>query len=167
MNFEDSGEVFVDGLRIPNRLVTLVNRGLWPRTREEELKQNLKCLVPEDRIRIIAPEQNEIYFLRPPFVTVAYRIGKGDQFWSKFGAQEGISPQLSLVVGSFGLGSDAPILLDYRENRADPAVIRLKWNYGTDVGNVWMRCANSFDEFADLLRLDTPGARVAHPNRRN
>jgi len=161
MSFEDSGDVVVDGLRIPTRLVTLVKRGLWPRTRAEELKQNLKCLVPEDRIRLIAPEQNEIYFVRPPFVTVAHLISKGDQFWSKFGVPEGMSPQLSVFIGSFGLGSDAPILLDYRDNRSNPAVIRLKWNYGTGSGNVWMRCANSFDEFADLLKLDSPGASSA------
>ena len=27
---------------------------------------------------------------------------------------------LGLVIGNFGLGSDAPILLDYRENPANP-----------------------------------------------
>ncbi len=58
-------------------------------------------------------------------------------------------------IGDFGLGSDSPILLDYRADRQSPAVIRLLWkNPGP---NVWVRCADDFDLFADMLGLDGEG----------
>ena len=56
----------------------------------------------------------------------------------------------SLVT--FGLGSDAPILLDYRQGGSSTPVIRLQWR--KPEANVWARCADSFDGFADMLGLD-------------
>ena len=161
-------QVLVDGLMIPERLVALINRGPWPRTEEDELRQNLKPLVTTERIRIIAPEQDRVYFFSPPFPTVA-RLSNGDekQFWLKHGALEDIDAQSSVVIGDFGLGSDAPIVLDYRKSRLSPTVIRLKWNYGIGQRNQWLLCANSFDEFADILCLDSPRERISHPNCRN
>jgi hypothetical protein len=80
------------------------------------------------------------------------RSGPEEEFWSSHGALEGISPELSIVIADFGLGSDSPILLDYRQDRSNPTVIRLQWRKPQP--NVWMRCANGFDEFADILGLD-------------
>jgi len=77
-----------------------------------------------------------------------------DGFWSRFGALEEISPELCVDIGDFGLGSDSPILLDYRQDRSNPAVIRLQWRKPQPNGCV--RCADSFDEFADMLGLDSP-----------
>jgi len=74
------------------------------------------------------------------------------KFWSRFGALEPISPDLSVDIGSFGLGSDTAILLDYRQGGSNPPVLRLKWRKLEP--NVWVRCADSFDEFADMLGLD-------------
>jgi hypothetical protein len=109
-----------------------------------------------ERIHLFAPEQDRIYLISPPFHTVAERRGvrPGDKFWSSFAAPDGISPELSIDIGAFGLGSDAPILLDYRENSSDPSVIRLviRWQLGQP--NLWVRCAETFDEFADMLGLD-------------
>lgn len=160
--------MLVEGLPIPERLVALINSGFWPRTHEEELAQNLKSLVEEARIKIVAPEQNKMYFVRPPFYTVAGRCkGEEKKFWSKFGALEDIEAKLSVIIGDFGIGSDAPILLDYRKNRLSPTVIRLKWNHGVEQRTQWLLCANNFDEFADILCLDSPRERVSHPNCRN
>jgi len=62
--------------------------------------------------------------------------------------------------------SDSPILLDYRHDVSTPAVIRLKLNPIHDetmtdgrkklVGwaNAWLRCADTFDAFADMLGLE-------------
>ena len=77
--------------------------------------------------------------------------GHEREFWSRFGALEQISPDLSIFLGDFGLGSDSPILLDYAKNALSPAVIRLKWNYGEGQRNEWLLCADSFDAFSDLL----------------
>ena len=148
--------MFVDGLRIPERLVKLIDRGLWPGTAAEARRQNLKSLVPPERIHLFAPEEDKIYLMAPPFYTVTTRRqsqGKG-KFWDVFAAPEGISPELSVDIGDFGLGSDSPILLDYKEDRSNPTVIRLKWRKALGLPNAWVRCANNFDEFADMLGLE-------------
>jgi hypothetical protein len=80
------------------------------------------------------------------------RVGGEEKFWSTFAALEGISPELSVILGDFGLGSDAPILLDYRDDRSTPSVICLKWRKPEP--NVWVRCADCFDQFVDMLGLD-------------
>ncbi|MGA8214502.1 MAG: hypothetical protein WB799_12975, partial [Candidatus Sulfotelmatobacter sp.] len=77
-----------------------------------------------------------------------------DKFWKSFAAPEGILPELSVDIAAFGLGSDAPILLDYRESRSDPSVIRLRIRWQMGQPNLWLRCADTFDEFADMLGLD-------------
>jgi hypothetical protein len=71
-------------------------------------------------------------------------------FWSEWGALAEIAPDLALNVGDFGIGADSAIVLDYRHE--NPAVIRLLWRKPEP--NVWVRCANNFDEFADLLGLE-------------
>jgi hypothetical protein len=148
--------MLVDGLSIPHRMVALIDRGLWPGTAAEARRQNISSLVPAERIHLFAPEEDRIYLVAPPFCTVTKRRqnqGK-EKFWNRFAAPEGISPELSVDIGDFGLGSDSPILLDYRENSNKPAVIRLKWRTAVGLPNVWVRCADSFDEFADMLGLD-------------
>jgi hypothetical protein len=147
-----SKDFTVGSLLIPKRLLALIDSGFWPRTSGEERQQILHPLVTRESILLFAPEEERIYFVKPPFHTIEKRVnGKENEFWSKFGAPEGVSPELSISIGDFGLGSDSPILLDYRQDRSNPAVIRLKWR--KPESNVWVLCANSFDEFADMLGL--------------
>jgi hypothetical protein len=148
--------MLADGLPVPRRLVTLIESGLWPRTQAEAQRQNIYSLVPAERIHLFAPEEDKIYLMAPPFHTVMTRRqsqGKG-KFWDNFAAPEGISPELSVDIADFGLGSDSPILLDYREDSSSPAVIRLHWRKAEHLPNIWVRCADSFDHFADMLGLD-------------
>jgi len=157
----------VGNLPLPERLLKLIETGRWPRTHEEELHQNIRSLVSKERIRSLAADQDRIYFVRPPFSTVAERIAANEaDFWSKFGALDQISPERSIFIGDFGLGSDSPILLDYRNDSSTPSVIRLKLNPihgealkngGKEVlgwANLWMRCADTFDAFTDRLGLE-------------
>jgi hypothetical protein len=138
---------------LPKRLIALIDSGLWPRTDAEERQQNLRSLVSAERIQLFAPEERKIYLLKPPFRTVAKRMSGGEEkFWSRFGALEEISPELCLQIGAFELGSDSPILLDYRQDNSSPAVIRLLWRKPQP--NTWVRCADSFDQFANMLGLD-------------
>ena len=152
---KEAQEMFVDGLRIPERLVKLIDRGLWPRTEAEARRQHLRSLVPEERIHLFAPEEDKIYLMKPPFFTVTkLRSGGEEQFWATYGAPEGISSDLSVVIGAFEIGSDSPILLDYKEDRSNPTVIRLQWRKALGLPNAWVRCANNFDDFADMLGLE-------------
>jgi hypothetical protein len=157
----------VGTLPLPKSLLKLIETGRWPRTHEEELRQNIRPLVSTERIKSFAPDQDRIYFVRPPFNTVAELIASHEgEFWSTFGALEQISPDLSVFIGDFGLGSDSPILLDYRNDRSAPSVIRLKLNpiHGETLknggkkvlgwANLWLRCADTFDAFTDILGLE-------------
>jgi hypothetical protein len=65
----------------------------------------------------LAPEETAIFLYTPPFCTVATDIANRqkrgeDRFWATYAALGGISPELSLIIGDCGLGSDAPIVLD-------------------------------------------------------
>lgn len=135
------------------RLLALIESGLWPQTKTEALRQNIKSIVPKERIQLFAPEQDAIFLYTPPFHTVAKLVDGPGKFWARFGALEEISPELSVQIGDFSIGSDSPILLDYRQDRSKPTVIRLQWRKPQP--NVWVRCAGSFEEFADMLGLDT------------
>ena len=138
-------------LPLPKRLVNLIDSGRWPRTPDEERRQNIHLLVSKERIQSFAPEQDRIYLFRPPFRTIAQRMsGAEGAFWSRWGALGEIAPDLALDIADFGLGADSAIVLDYRQE--NPPVIRLVWRKPEP--NEWVRCADSFDEFADLLGLD-------------
>jgi hypothetical protein len=162
----ENASTTVGDLPLPKRLLTLMDSGLWPRTPDEAMRQNIRSLVSTERVQVFAPEQDRMYLLSPPFSTVGTRMTHGDKFWVRFGALEQILPDRSVLIADFGLGSDSPILLDYRHDVSAPAVIRLKLNpiHGetmTDgrkklVGwaNVWLRCAHTFDAFADMLGLE-------------
>jgi hypothetical protein len=141
----------VDGLAIPRRLLALIGSGLWPRTAKEAMRQNTHSLVPKERVQVFAPNESRLYLLAPPFHTVATLMTQNN-FWARFAALDEISPELSAEIAAFEIGSDSPILLDYRPDRSDPAVIRLLWQKPKP--NIWVRCADSFDEFADILGLD-------------
>lgn len=147
-----------DNLPLPSRLARLLDSGHWPRTHTEALRQNLKSLVPKERIQLFAPEEGTIFLCSPPFHTVAVDIAGRqnrfgvDRFWSTYAALESISPELSLIIGDFGPGSDSPIVLDYRQSSSTPSVLRLQWRKPEP--NAWVHCAESFDEFADMLGLD-------------
>ena len=50
-----------------------------------------------------------------------------DRFWAQFGASKKISPELTIIIADFGLGSDTVAAFDYRADRDNPAVIRPLW----------------------------------------
>jgi hypothetical protein len=136
----------VEGLPIPKRLLALISSGLWPRTEEEAMRQNIRSLIPKERVQLFAPKENRIYLLSPPFRTVATRMTQ-NKFWTRFAALDEISPELSVEIAGFEIGSDSAVLLDYRPDRSNPAVIRLLWQKPKP--NTWVPCARNFDEFAD------------------
>jgi hypothetical protein len=140
---------------LPPLLYKLLAAGRWPRTAREAMSQNLRPLIALERVQLFAPEEKCIHLESPPFRTVADEVSRCPQkFWSEYGALDEISPAHSLIIGDFGLGSDAPIILDYREGGVNPPILRLRW-FETASGRKtsWVRGADSFDEFADLLGL--------------
>ena len=137
-------------LPIPRELTPLINSGFWPRDGNEANKQNSESLVPESIIRGFAPEESKIYFEPPPFATVANLMkGQGRIFWADpHAAIQEIDPELTLIIGDFGIGSDAPLALDYRQDLYEPRVIRLRW---AENGNHWVEIAPNFADFVRHL----------------
>jgi hypothetical protein len=143
----------VGDLALPERLLSLIESGLWPRTNSEASRQDLNPFLSKERVRLIAPDENSLYLYPPPFQTIAKRVIEDKaNFWTKFGALDQITPERCIDIGDFGIGSDTAIVLDYREGPHDPKVIRLQWR--TPLPNAWVHCADSFDAFADMLGLE-------------
>lgn len=147
---------------LPAELEALIASGYWPNA-ENANRQNLKSLVPQNRIRAFAPEEDRIWFDPPPFALVSDLIARGDGFWCREEARpEGISPEHSVVIGDFGLGSDTPIILDYRLDEKRPLVLRLRWGT-TFSDNRWIVAAKSFAEMCETLGLKRSESTMAQP----
>ena len=116
------------GLPIPKALCDLIVNGFWPMNEQDIWAQELEPLVPLDKFKLFAPEFSTICFYHPPFYTVSECKKGGEDFWDWPGAAaHEIDTDLTLLIGDFGSGSDAPIALDYRRDIANPSVIRLKY----------------------------------------
>jgi hypothetical protein len=133
-------------LPLPNELIRLLTDGLWP-DQQSAQRQNLHPLIPKEVVRQFAPEEETIFLYPPPFQTVA-EARKHNKFWEdKRSALNEIDPELALIVGDFGLGSDAAIILDYRAG--EPRLFRLQWG---EHGNHWVACGIKMADFATQIR---------------
>ena len=151
-------------LPLPKGLTQLLASGVWPSATGPSLtKQQLKPLVAPELVRRFADDESLICLCSPPFLTVAQCCAGGERdFWEGFGVPDQINPDLTLVIGDFGLGSDSPIILDYARDLSDPPVLRLRWNkppslrlpWKKFVRTEWVQGARNFDEFAKMLGLD-------------
>jgi hypothetical protein len=146
-------------LELPSLLRSLLASGQWPRTGREAMSQNLHPIIAPDRVKLFAEDESTIYLNAPPFRTVADEATCGSQkFWEAYGALQQISADRALIIGDFGLGSDAPIILDYREGELILPVLRLRWSE-TAPGKPqtkWVKGADSFEKFAQILGLIQP-----------
>jgi hypothetical protein len=151
----------VGELMLPERMVALIDAGLWPHEQPRGLQN---CNVPRDRIKLFAPGEDWLNLFVPPFCTIAHVVAQETLFcrrrglecdlglWSRFAGLDQISPDLAVDIGDFGLGTDTAIVLDYRQGGSNPPVLRLEWVWQKP--GVWVRCADTFDEFADMLGLE-------------
>lgn len=136
-------------LQIPEALAHLIDVGIWPSVSSAE-SQNFRPLVTPEVVSAVVPDEKSIFLAPPPFGSLAREIASNPVFWGEHGALGEIDPDLALVIGDFGAGSDAAIVLDYRRNRDEPSVLRLAWS---EQGNQWIEVAPTFALFAAALRL--------------
>lgn len=144
-----------DGLELPSRLVRLIDAGHWPSTsREANRQQGRPAIFAPEVVARIAPTETQLFLYPPPFRTVQRCVDQGEPFWLEPVAAPGdLDPKLAIAIGDFGLGSDAPLVLDYRVDRLRPRVLRLQWRAQATV-NRWMLVTRGFDEFCDRLELE-------------
>jgi hypothetical protein len=148
-------------LDLPSELSDLIATGRWPLTQAEANRQNLPSgPIPRELIKKLVPGEEQLFLLPPPFRTIAERRERGERgerdggernFWREYGALDEIDPQRAVVIGDFGLGSDAVIVLDYRPARS-PSLIRLAWTDGA-LRPHWVPFFATFSEFARAFQL--------------
>ncbi len=140
-------------LAIPRLLEELVAAGRWPRDSKAATVQNLRPLALPERVQALAPEEHLLYLLPPPFYTVRQQ-STDNPFWSSdVAAPHGIDFDLTIAIGDFGLGSDAPVLLDYRDDPTNPRVIRLRYPSVGANDTQWVLMAADFAAFVETLGL--------------
>ena len=144
-------------LPLPPLLSQLIAAGIWPTDAKAGWGQYERPLASRERVRRFAPEEDEIHLWVPPFRTIADEVASAsdvvvNEFWKRQGALDEIIAEKALILGDFGLGSDAPIILNYAIDAIDRPVFRLRWlpNQPTK----WVQGACNFDEFASILGLD-------------
>jgi len=139
---------------IPLRLQRLIERGWWPCDEVTARKQHRHPLVTEAQVRSFASDESTIFFIPPPFQTVAELVPSNERYWrSEMACPAGISFEHAVLIGDFGPGSDAPILLDYRRDALRPSVLRLRFGKSF-AENRWMVAAEDFDAMCRILRMD-------------
>src|SRR5690349_12838208 len=117
-------------LPLPAQLTRLIASGIWPSAKGPSMnEQQLRPLIPPERVRRFAPNETLICLAMPPFATIASlrAMGGSGDFWPRFGALDQIVPEKAVIIADFGLGSDSPIILDYSRDATDPPVLRLLW----------------------------------------
>jgi len=145
-------------LPIPAKLSWLIEKGIWPSADGPSMTaQQLKPLIAPDRVRRFAPQESLICLQPPPFHTIAAEMAgcKTGDFWERFCRLDQIVPEQALILGDFGLGSDAAIILDFARDALNPPVLWLRW--GPERRNEWLQGARDFDELAKMLGLTPKG----------
>lgn len=136
-------------LPLPPALIDLIDSGVWP-TSATAASQNLTPVAAPEDVERVAPGERALFLEPPPFRTLAEEIADNPGFWDEHGVLGDIDPDRALVIGDFGPGSDAVLVLDYRTSADDPTVVRLAW---TDVGTRWVEVAPTVDDLVRRLGL--------------
>jgi hypothetical protein len=124
----------------------LIDEGAWP-------TGNLNN-ISEAAVRSVAPDEERLCLMEPEnFRTVQDEATNGVvEFWQEFGALTEIAPERYLIVGDFGLGSDAPIVIEADPEVPDPKVLRLQWRCEGHTANThWVPFFDHLSEFATFL----------------
>src|SRR5262245_11736427 len=133
---------------LPSELRTLLAAGAWPLKDEEANRQNvLPHQIPTTLVERFAPGESQIFLYPPPFPTIAECCEcQEGVFWREFGALSEIDPDRAVIIGDFGLGSDAHIVLDYR-TQPSPSLLRLAWTSG-ERSTHWVPFFDTFAAFS-------------------
>ena len=146
----------INGNSLPTKLMSLVEDGLWGKLPEKRdyletiysgpvnsLKTlelyglNLMKLETEGLIEHCAPSYEYSDSFKIFLGELDEEYEPGDIEFSR-----------AIVIGDLGIGSDAPIALDYRQDKNNPSVVILHWFRSEDkIKTRWLRIADSFDEF--------------------
>ncbi|MDC8012542.1 hypothetical protein [Tahibacter soli] len=134
----------IAGFVLPEQLQRLIDIGMWP------------ARVDPGCVKAFAPNESTLDLCHPKsFATIASHLRPPGGMTPEQWAVQDIDPDRTLIIADFGLGSDAPIALDYRHDASEPSVIRLVWGEGERPRppNRWQQVAPTFDGFWAMIRL--------------
>ena len=104
-----------------------------------------------------APGERSVSLQSLPLRTPAELLRAGEHIWSDPTFHPaGIDSHKAVVIGDFGLGTDSPILMDYRRG-TNPAILRLSWNMRRPFNpqnNRWVVFADTFDAWMPMVCWD-------------
>jgi hypothetical protein len=166
----------IEGLELPTQLISLIEARIWPRTDADFRAQHSQPRATKDRIRLLSPNDDHLDLMAyESLCLLSTEIASYDRFyqrenirpelgfWQTDGDLENIDPTLAITIADFGLGSDSPIVLDYRASPTQPTVLRLAWeSAGVEHSpdrdiylhrTRWVQCAQTFDHFVELTGL--------------
>src|SRR5262245_41211900 len=137
-------------LPLPPLLLALIRTGHWPTPDNAARQNLHPLVSAESVRKLAPDEPGDIFFLAPPFATIQERCNTPPYFvGGSRNAISNISPEIldatppvecresnfwlhpdrapgelrldrALVIGDFGIGSDAPIILDYADRSDEP-----------------------------------------------
>lgn len=129
----------ISGMRLPVTLDLLLKSARWSPPADEEIFLRVFGELPDEPQFFGSQDllrQNELW----------QGLDERDVFGESIeGVSLGVDLRRSIIIGV--LGTDMPIVLDYRESGASPRVLYLL-NHG---GPVWVQVAADVEEFIRLL----------------
>ena len=136
------------GLPLPAALVDWIRRGRWG---NEFDQGQVDDLFPDNAgLTLYTPAmmEEETRGCRNPEFQTPMWIGRADA-----AAWPGdVDPLKTLLIADLGLGTDQPIVLDYRASLERPRVLTLRWSTG-GVENRWVEIAPDIEAFARKIDL--------------
>lgn len=151
----------VNGLPLPELLVTLIREGRWKHPRDARLREVIPFLVdPVDFLASLEAMARESsgHLADDPRMAAVFHEVRGHL------AAGPVELPLRDVDRSFFVainrlpGDDVAIALDFRTSAGDPRVIASDWDAGR--GCVWREVAPTFSQFVQALGL---GSQTADP----
>ena len=143
----------VNGLPLPDLLVSLIQNGRWVHPGDDQLRETIPFFgEPVDFLQSVESMQGESsgFLADDPAMSTVFHEVRGSK---TIGPVElpwlDVELAVFIAVNRFP-GDDIGIALDYRTESNDPRVVANDW--GANRGCIWREAAPSFSTFVQSLR---------------
>jgi hypothetical protein len=143
----------VGNLELPLLVETLLAEGRWP----QEKYYGNGPVAAGGIVEALVPGEQEIWLSPPPLHTIE---ADNLRWFEQFRRAGDIDFSRAVIIGDFGPGTDAPIVLDFRQDPPSVKALRLRWFPNPLSGKVaqkavtnlrpeghWVHLALSLDDF--------------------
>ena len=147
----------VEPSELPEILERL-SKGAWPGDATAERAQHLRSAVAPDRVvELTHGDQDHLCLKAPPFLRLS-AMAESNPWWYECGALRHFDPAGAVVLGDFGLGSDAVFVVELQPGSTPGRVLRMRWHAR---GPEWVEWFSSLGRLVTELGLgaDLEGAR--------